>query len=94
MFKHAFITSVCTERHTEDVPKKHVTFTEAFPLLYIEREQINLKVVQTLGNDKVQVGLTFLFYVLMLIKVLQNLSACLTVMCLLCSSVRRVSHKV
>lgn len=36
--------------------QKHVTVT-ALPLLYIEREHINLKVTQTLGNDKVQVGL-------------------------------------
>lgn len=41
--------------------KKHTTFTKVFPLLCTEREQINLKVVQTLGNDKVQVGLTGAF---------------------------------
>lgn len=38
---------------------KHKKIHRAFLLLYTEREQISLKVVQTLGNDKVQVGLFF-----------------------------------
>lgn len=34
---------------------KHVTFTNLSPLLTTDSEQISLKVLQTLGNDKVQV---------------------------------------
>lgn len=61
MLIHAFITSMRTSNCTSDVPRKHTTFTKIFPLLCTEREQINLKVVQTLGNDKVQVGFTGIF---------------------------------
>ena len=53
MLIHAFITSMLT--------LNCATFTKVFPLLCTEREQINLKVVQTLGNDKVQVGFTGFF---------------------------------
>ena len=52
------------EHHTEDV--KIGFLKDTFPLLCIEREQINLKVVQTLGSEKVQVGLTFIFPVRLL----------------------------
>lgn len=68
---------------TEDVPKN--SLTEAFLLLYSEREQISLKVVQTLGNDKVQVGLTFFFSLLCDDgnKSVMSPVSCLTVMRLL-----------
>lgn len=50
---------LCTNQHlTEYV----IAFTKSSLLLYIEREQINLKVVQTLGSDKVQVIWTIIFF--------------------------------
>lgn len=63
----------------EDVPKNSNIYI-LFPLFYVEREQISLKVIQTLGNDKVQVRLTLFF---ISVEVIYLLFSCLTWLCLL-----------
>lgn len=47
----------CTLINAVQITKSVITLRGFSPLLCVEREQINLKVTQTLGNDKVQVGL-------------------------------------